>query len=265
MRAYFLSDLHLGAFPRAEQASVPRLLAFLDHVAASGGKLYIVGDLLDFWFEYSTVVPRRPFRLLARLRRMADRGCEITYIAGNHDYWMGDFLRDEVGVTPVRDVLETTLDGKRFFVSHGDGIATTDKRGYRALKCVLHSRLVTSGFRMLHPDVGIRLAAAFSALSRRRSSRNHDDPNLAGFVERKASEGFDFVVLGHLHRPAIFATGRTTCLVVGDWIDNFTYGLYAGGSLSLERWSEARGRAEPQEPASGEGKTGPVLKASDTR
>jgi UDP-2,3-diacylglucosamine hydrolase len=234
--AFFLSDLHLGAYPDTERTSVPMLMRFLDHVADRKGKLFIVGDLLDFWFEYPTVVPRRPFRLLAHLKSMVDSGCDVTYVAGNHDYWMGDFLSNEVGAATVPDDLDTTLDGRRFFISHGDGIATTGQLGYRLLKQVLHSRVVTTGFRALHPDVGLRLAARFSKLSRRRSSRNSNDPNLKSFVEMKAREGFDYVVLGHLHKPKLFAVSKTSCLVVGDWIDNFTYGFYADGKLSLERW-----------------------------
>jgi UDP-2,3-diacylglucosamine hydrolase len=241
---YFLSDLHLGAYPEAERRSIPMLMGFLDRVVATGGRLFVVGDLLDFWFEYPTVVPRRPFRLLARLKSMVDKGCEVTYIAGNHDYWMGDFLENDVGVRPVRDTLETTIDGRRFFISHGDGIATTGQLGYRALKYALHSRVVTSGFRILHPDIGLRLAGVFSRLSRRRSSRNSNDPNLRAFVERKAGEGFDFVILGHLHKPQVFKVGQTTCLVVGDWIDSFTYGLYQDGKLALRRWAD-------EEPVSG--------------
>jgi UDP-2,3-diacylglucosamine hydrolase len=233
---YFLSDLHLGAYPDAEKASVPLLTGFLDHVLDTGGRLYIVGDLLDFWFEYPTVVPRYPFRLLAHLKSMVDSGCEVTYIAGNHDYWMGDFLRNDVGVLTVPDILETSIGGRRFFISHGDGIATTGQLGYRVLKKILHSRAVSSGFRLLHPDVGLRLAGAFSKMSRRRSSRNSNDFNLRAFVEKMASRGFDYVVLGHLHKPQMFQVSKTSCLVVGDWIDSFTYGLYAGGKLSLEKW-----------------------------
>ena len=238
---YFLSDLHLGAYPEIEKSSVPMLDGFLDHIRDSGAKLCIVGDLLDFWFEYLTVVPRHPFRVLARLKSMVDSGCEITYIAGNHDYWMGDFLRDEVGVRTVLDSLDTSIDGRRFFISHGDGIATTGQLGYRILKQVLHSRAVSSGFRILHPDIGLRLAAGFSRMSRRRSSRNPNGPNLRAFVEKKAREGFDFIVLGHLHRPQIFEVAHTSCLVVGDWIDSFTYGLYCDGKLSLERWASGQG------------------------
>lgn len=236
MPTYFLSDLHLGAYPDTEKTSIPLLMAFLDHVSRAGGRLFIVGDLLDFWFEYSRVVPRYPFKLLARLKALVDAGCEVTYVAGNHDYWMGDFLRCEVGVIPVQDSLEVSLDGKRFFISHGDGIATTGQLGYRVLKYLLHSSAVTTGFRILHPDVGLRLASAFSRMSRRRSSRNSNGPNLKAFIEKKAREGFDFVILGHLHRPQIIRTGQTSCLVVGDWIDSFTYGLYSGGELSLRCW-----------------------------
>ena len=252
MQTFFLSDVHLGAYPDVERTSVPMLMRFLDHVTDQRGRLFIVGDLLDFWFEYPTVVPRRPFRLLAHLKSMVDSGCDVTYVAGNHDYWMGDFLRTEVGATTVPDALDITLDGRRFFISHGDGIAATGQLGYRVLKHVLHSRAVSTGFRALHPDVGLRLAARFSKLSRRRSSRNSNDPNLRTFVEKKAGEGFDYVVLGHLHKPKLFEVSKTSWRVVGDWIDNCTYGLFTGGKLSLEKWeageASLRGSEGPVRP-----------------
>ena len=246
--AYFVSDLHLGAYPDIEKSSVPLLMDFLDHVESEGARLYIVGDLLDFWFEYRTVVPRRPFRLLARLKNMIEKGCLVTYIAGNHDYWMGDFLRDDVGLATCPDSLETAIGGKRFFISHGDGIATTGDLGYRLLKGILHSRIVSAGFRLIHPDLGIRMAGRLSRISRRRSSRNNSDtrPDLKAFVQRKARSGFDFVVLGHLHRPSLFEVNGTSCLVVGDWIDYFTYGLFADGRLTLQKW-QASGRPQERE------------------
>jgi UDP-2,3-diacylglucosamine hydrolase len=236
-RAYFLSDLHLGAYPRIEKSSVPMLMDFLDHIAEDEGHLFVVGDLLDFWFEYRTVVPRYPFRLLAHLRSMVDSGCQVTYIAGNHDYWMGNFLKDDVGVETHQDLLDTSINGKRFFISHGDGIATAGEIGYRVLKGLLRSRLVSSAFRLLHPDLGLILAKTVSRLSRKRSSKNNSDPNLESFVQEKAQSGFDYVVLGHLHKPRMFSVGNTSCLVIGDWIDNFTYGLFADGKLTLQKWN----------------------------
>ena len=234
--AYFLSDLHLGAYPEGEKSSIPMLMDFLGHVESRRASLYIVGDLLDFWFEYRSVVPRRPFRLLARFKAMVENGCRVTYIAGNHDYWLGDFLRNEVGLDTCSDLVDTTIDGKRFFISHGDGIATTGDLGYRVLKGVLHSPISTAAFRMIHPDVGIGLARLFSRMSRRRSSQNHDHPDLDDFVRGRADKGYDYVVLGHLHRPKLFDVEDTTCLVVGDWIEYFTYGLFSEGKLTLNEW-----------------------------
>lgn len=235
---YFLSDLHLGAYPDKEKTSIPKLMDFLAHVEREEAHLCIVGDLLDFWFEYRTVVPRRPFRLLARLRDMVDNGCRVTYVAGNHDFWVGDFLEDDVGLTTFTDVMETSMAGKRFFISHGDGLATTGDLGYRLLKGILHSRAVSEAFRLVHPDFGIAMAGLFSRVSRRYSSRNNNDvrPELEAFVKTKAESGFDYVVLGHLHKPRLFEVEGTSCLVIGDWIDYFTYGLFSNDKLTLEEW-----------------------------
>jgi UDP-2,3-diacylglucosamine hydrolase len=233
---YFLSDLHLGAYPEAEKSSIPMLMDFLSMVEKHSGRLYIVGDFLDFWFEYRAVVPRRPFRLLSRLNTMVENGCEVTYVAGNHDYWVGSFLADDVGLATCTDVLETTIDGKRFLISHGDGIATTGDFGYRALKAALHSRLASIGFRLLHPDFGMGLARLVSKLSRKRSDKNNDQPDLEAFAKRQAKRGIDYIILGHLHRPKLFEVGCTRCMVVGDWIDHFTYGLFTDGTLTLEKW-----------------------------
>jgi UDP-2,3-diacylglucosamine hydrolase len=247
--AYFLSDLHLGAYPDMERSSVPMLMDFLAEIEHRQADLYVVGDLLDFWFEYRSVVPRYPFRLLARLKSLTEGGCRVTYIAGNHDYWMGSFLTDDVGLSTVSDLLETEINGKRFFISHGDGIATTGDLGYRTLKAVLHSRLVSGAFSLLHPDLGMGFARLFSRLSRRRSARNDIQPDLEPFVRSQSDAGVDYIVLGHLHRPKMFEVNGTCCMVIGDWIDNFTYGLYEDGEMKLLRWSANGPTPVPEEPS----------------
>ena len=56
---YFISDMHLGAsyLPDA-RAHERRVTAFLRSLRGHAGALYLVGDVLDYWFEYRTVVPR---------------------------------------------------------------------------------------------------------------------------------------------------------------------------------------------------------------
>src|SRR5512135_3732315 len=100
--AYFLSDAHLGAEPAEREAERERRLhAFLDSLPGRASHLFIVGDLFDFWFEYRTAIPRRLFPTLAVLRRLHDAGVGITYLNGNHDFWLGTFLAESLGIRTV--------------------------------------------------------------------------------------------------------------------------------------------------------------------
>src|SRR5665213_2714858 len=71
MRYYFISDVHLGYGPRAEDsAREGRLVRLLDEILAQAqngtlGGVFIVGDLFDSWFEFSSVIPRRHVRSIA--------------------------------------------------------------------------------------------------------------------------------------------------------------------------------------------------------
>lgn len=58
-KTYFVSDIHLGAVyianPREHEAKVVRMLQSFEKDCKT---LYLLGDILDYWFEYRTVVPR---------------------------------------------------------------------------------------------------------------------------------------------------------------------------------------------------------------
>src|SRR5690348_4393389 len=55
----FVSDVHLGAGRASDDAARgERLLAFLSGRAAGAARLFVLGDLFDFWFEYRHAVPK---------------------------------------------------------------------------------------------------------------------------------------------------------------------------------------------------------------
>ena len=87
-------------------------------------------------------------------------------MGGNHDYWLGDFLRDEAGLRISRHPLEVELAGRRLFLIHGDGLAGRRDRGYRMLRRVIRHPVSETLYRLLHPDLGFALARRFSQLSR---------------------------------------------------------------------------------------------------
>ncbi|RMG67468.1 MAG: UDP-2,3-diacylglucosamine diphosphatase [Calditrichaeota bacterium] len=237
-KTYFFSDAHLGMSPpKSERVKERRLLSFLDHVATSAERLVIVGDLFDFWFEYRTVVPRGYTRVLCALSHLRDLGKEIHYVAGNHDFWMRDFLRDELGIQIHFDALELTIAGKRFFVLHGDGVSRRDWR-YRILKRIFRHPVNIFLYSLLHPDVGIPLARWVAALSRDRASPGElpDESDYIRLAMAKFEQGFDYAIFGHLHHPSYQVFGEKVYLNLGDWITHFTYGEFDGYRLELNSW-----------------------------
>ena len=89
-----VSDAHLGVTPPAVEEA---LLAFLDDVPTLGDCLLVNGDLFDFWFCYSRVVPRRGFLVAAALARLARR-LPVLMVGGNHDRWGGDLWSRDLGL-----------------------------------------------------------------------------------------------------------------------------------------------------------------------
>ena len=239
--AYFFADAHLGADPREHEAArEARLHDFLTSLAGRASALFIVGDLFDFWFEYRTAIPRRHFGTLAALRRLREAGVAITYLNGNHDFWLGPFLRNELGVKTHNDALPLDLQGHRIWLHHGDGLGGGDL-GYRMLKKVLRHPASIALYRLLHPDLGIPFAHRVSRWSRHsRADRPLDGDRLWRQVAApRFDEGFDTVMIGHFHHAWERREGTRSFIMLGDWIDTFSYVVLRAGRLSLETWPPA--------------------------
>lgn len=235
---YFFSDVHLGMkSSKLERVKERRLLSFLDHVASHGERLFIVGDLFEFWFEYRTVIPRGHMKVLSALVRLRELGLDVHYVAGNHDFWMRDFFSRELDITVHFEPLDITLDGKRFFLHHGDGIAANDG-GYRLMKRIFRYPPNITLYSLIHPDLGIPLAKWVSNLSRNHSQHGGppNDRDYRAMAKARFGEGFDYAIFGHIHYPNIQEYGPKTYVSLGDWIDHFTYALFDGEQIQLLYW-----------------------------
>jgi len=243
MAAFFFSDVHLGLdSPENERQKENRLLGFLRTILPASDHLFILGDLFDFWFEYGTVIPKGFHRTLAALQDFTDRGIPVHYLAGNHDFWMGDFFRQELGMILHADPYEMTVGGKQIFFHHGDGLAKNDT-GYRLLKPILRSRINIRLYRWLHPDIGVRLARGSSRTSRQHTSRKHfgEEEGMIEFACSQLARGADIVMMGHRHMPSLLSIDRGTYVNLGDWITYNTYAELSDGQLSLKTWDGSRG------------------------
>ncbi len=237
--AYFLSDAHLGAEPVEREAPrLKHLHAFLDSLPGRASDLFVVGDLFDFWFEYRTAIPRRHFPTLAALQRLHDAGVAITYLNGNHDFWLGRFLAETIGVRTVQGGLAVEREGRRIWLHHGDGLAGGDL-GYKMLRGVLRSRACIRMYQWLHPDLGIPLAHRVSGWSRHaRGDRPLESDRLwREIAEPRFREGFDAVMVGHFHHAFERRESGREFFVLGDWMERSTYAVLEDGVIRLEEFT----------------------------
>ena len=92
-KIYFISDCHLGAGTLENPLEYERrVVRFLESIEDDCEELFLMGDIIDYWFEFKYVVPRGFTRFLGKLAMMADKGVKIHWFTGNHDIWIFDYL-----------------------------------------------------------------------------------------------------------------------------------------------------------------------------
>src|ERR1700741_473100 len=237
---YVVSDTHLGAVPRETERA---FRGFLGHVADHAGSLLINGDLFDFWFEYRHVILREHFRVVAKLAEVVDAGVKVWFVGGNHDAWAGSFLRDEGGIELLDGPVELTLGGRRALVAHGDGVGRGDFK-YRALKAVIRHRASIGAFRVLHPDLGRRIAGMASS-TEHKAGGDAAARGRAAYIRQWAEErlradpALELVLAGHAHVASVDEGEPGRWYVnSGDWLGTFDYVLPppGGGPPELRDW-----------------------------
>ena len=232
---YIVSDLHLGAAsPDVEK----RFLAFLRHLPGRAGSLLVNGDLFDFWFEWRSVLPRRGFRALAALADVVEAGVPVLWIAGNHDCWGGEIIREDAGVDYHIGAWEGSIAGWRARVEHGDGLRPVEDRRYRRLRVVLRHPAAITAMRLLHPDVGSWLASGSSHASRTHRAKDGGE-GLRSIARQQLSTPTspELLVFGHSHVATLerMPTGGVYANA-GSWLDDSTFLRLTPGGAELRRW-----------------------------
>lgn len=239
---YFLSDFHLGApDPGSSLVREKRIVKFLDEIKVNAGQVFIAGDLFDFWYEYKSVVPKGFVRILGKLAELTDAGILVHFFVGNHDMWMKDYFEKELGVLVYHHPKEFDLNGKMFFIGHGDGLGPGDRK-YKFIKKVFRNKISQRLFGFVHPGAGIGMANYFSRKSR--ASTGISDEHFLGeekewlilFArEVLKTKHIDYFIFGHRHLPLDFKLSETSRYInLGDWITYFSYAEFDGENLALK-------------------------------
>lgn len=246
---YFASDLHLGMHPLEESLKRERLFVdWLEEIRKDASELWLLGDVFDYWFEYSKVVPRGFTRFLGKLATLSDEGIKIHLIPGNHDIWAFNYLPQEIGLELHPKSIIRTWNNHKFLIGHGDGLFQRDYV-YRLLQGIFKNRIMQWLYARIHPNGSITFAQWWS----RRSRMNHgtfgsfqgaDQEHQVQYSRKKNTEDPDieFFIFGHRHIPFdIHITDNSRVICLGDWIGNFTYGVFDGEDFQLKKYLADQG------------------------
>lgn len=214
----FLADLHLDGDASPHALAFRALLANLasqtkDRVV----KLYLLGDLFEFWDEYHPQVIARYEHDLAALEAAHRAGVQLHFADGNRDFLYGRYVEERLAAQLLHDGARVELTPDfAVWVEHGDLICRADVR-YLRYRARVRSAPVKTIFRLLPWFIASRLVARISAKSKvdcMRKAQREFEPDLDYAYNRLTANNCQTLVCGHTHRPEVSDLGEGRHLIV---------------------------------------------------
>lgn len=219
MSDYFIADLHLGP----QQPHLTEIfLHFLNDRAHHASRLFILGDLFEYWLGDDAIHPHyQP--VIDALNKLGSHGVKIFFMHGNRDFLIGEQFARLTGITLLDDPCVVTVAGEATLLSHGD-IFCSDDVGYQQFREL--SRTPQWQTEFLAKSIEERKIFAEQARSASRdATRNKSDSimdvNPKTVVKYMQAHHASRLIHGHTHRPGqhTFMVNNSSCqrIVLADW------------------------------------------------
>ncbi len=241
-RAIWISDIHLGT----SGCKADFLLDFLR--VNESDQLYLVGDIVDGWqLKRGWYWKQSHNDVVQKVLRKARKGTKVTYIVGNHDEVLREFLGLRFGEILIEnEAVHELRDGRRLWVTHGDlfdGVIQYAKwLAYLGDTAYTMALKVNDHFNYLRHKMGM----SYWSLSQYLKHRVKNAVSfITAFEEALTTEarrrGYDGVVCGHIHRPEIREIDGTLYCNDGDWVESLSALVETHeGELKLVYWPHRR-------------------------
>jgi len=198
---FFVSDLHLSAeTPRIAQ----RFEDLLAGPAREAEALYILGDLFEYWAGDDDLEEPFNARMVAALRAATTAGTEISFLAGNRDFLVGEGFAAATGVRILSDPHVLSVPTWQFVLSHGDALCTDD-REYQAFRTQVRDpdwQRRFLGQPLAERKKQIAAIRARSEATKREKTAALMDVNPGATEDFLRDFGYATLIHGHTHRPA---------------------------------------------------------------
>jgi UDP-2,3-diacylglucosamine hydrolase len=214
--ALFVSDVHL-------QAAMPRtaalFLSFLERHAVRSERLYLMGDLFEYWAGDDDIDTPFPAKIIGALRAVANAGVALYWLGGNRDFLVSSGFAQAAGLNLLDEPHVEEIAGKRIVLVHGDA-QCTDDRDYQAFRSQVRQPAWQQAF--LSQALAKRKAIIEGMREGSRAAQQDKtmeimDVNLQAIDALFASTGAQIMIHGHTHRPALHRHAAGLRYVLPDW------------------------------------------------
>ena len=231
---YFLSDAPLGSRLIADpQQHQQLLIRCLQSMQADAEQVFLLGDIFDFWCEFFYGRAGKPHGfddVLQALRELTAH-CPVHFFIGNHDIWTFGWLAQQTGMQIHKQPLDITLHGKRCFLAHGDGLASSDRR-FLFIRALFHNPLAQFLFRLVPPALGNHIGYSWAQSSRRKHLAvpnlymgENNEEQIIFAKHHEQTTHYDYYIFGHRHLEMnVLLATRAQVIVLGDFCDHQQYG-----------------------------------------
>ena len=218
-----------------------KVVQWLESIYREASEIYLLGDTFDYWYEYRKVIPKGFTRFLGKIAEITDAGVKVNMFTGNHDVWIFDYLPKEIGVEVFRQPVVREYGGRKFYIAHGDGLGP-GQLGFKLLKRLFTSKTAQWVFSRFHPNASFSFAHRWSKKSRHAKGVSIDflgmdkEYLVMHAMEKLKEEKYDYFIFGHRHLSLeIELNNESKLFYLGDWIENFSYAVFDGNSLTLKK------------------------------
>ena len=216
----FISDIHLSP----ERPASTRLFEeFLRGAARLLERVYILGDLFDYWVGDDGGETLGHAAVEAAIRQTVDAGTEVFFMHGNRDFLIGEQFARRAGCTLLPDPVVVTLHQRDFLLTHGDSLCTDDTEHQAMRRQMLSAKWKTTFLQKPLPQ-RIQTAATLrrqSEAAKQTKSPSVMDVNQSAVEALMQQHNATTLIHGHTHRPAIhhFPLNDKPAwrYVLGDW------------------------------------------------
>nr|WP_314899800.1 UDP-2,3-diacylglucosamine diphosphatase [uncultured Deefgea sp.] len=233
--SYFISDLHLSP---NDSATVLAYQQFMSTTAREAERLYILGDLFEYWFGDDQLEDAFYAEQVAHIAAVAKSGVDVYFMGGNRDLLISKRFARAAQLTLLPDPTLIELQGQSIMLAHGD-LYCTDDIAYQRYRRLAHNRIVQ--FIWLNLPKKVRDQQINNLRNKsKKANQNKDkmimDVNAQAIEKALKQSTAKILIHGHTHRPAQHQHENGIRWVLPDWQDGRGgYLSCIGGQLKLHK------------------------------